>query len=83
LSKKKREKFITIFLKLFQKINEKGTFYILFYEAITTLMPLRRQRSRGSRFEASPMQIVCETLSQKYSTEKRAGGVADVMERLP
>jgi hypothetical protein len=30
-----------------------------------------------------PRQIVCETLSWKYSTQKRAGGVAEVVECLP
>jgi hypothetical protein len=31
---------------------------------------LRRQRSEGSRFEASPWQIVLETLSRKNLTQK-------------
>jgi hypothetical protein len=39
--------------------------------------------SGGSRFEVSPGQIVRETLSQKYPTQKRAGKVAQVVERLP
>jgi hypothetical protein len=37
---------------------------------------LRKQRSGGSQFKASPGQIVHETLSQKYPSLKRAGGVA-------
>jgi hypothetical protein len=40
----------------------------------------RRQRSGGLRFEVCPGQIVPETLSRKYSTQKRAGGV---VEHLP
>jgi hypothetical protein len=32
--------------------------------------------SGGLQFKASPRQIVHETLSQKYPTQKRAGGVA-------
>jgi hypothetical protein len=30
-----------------------------------------------------PGQIVCKTLSGKYSTQKRAGGVVQVVEQLP
>jgi hypothetical protein len=41
------------------------------------------QRSGGSRFEASLGQIVHETLSLKYLTQKRAGGVPQVVEYLP
>jgi hypothetical protein len=44
---------------------------------------LRRQRSGGSWFEASPGQIVLKTLFPKYPTQKRAGRVAQVVERLP
>jgi hypothetical protein len=35
-----------------------------------------RQRIRGSKFKASPGQIVCITLSGKYPSQKRVGGVA-------
>jgi hypothetical protein len=34
-------------------------------------------------FEASPKQIVLEALFRKYTTEKWAGGAAQVMEHLP
>jgi hypothetical protein len=37
---------------------------------------LRRQRSGGSRFKASPGKIVCRPLSQKIPSQKRAGGMA-------
>jgi hypothetical protein len=43
------------------------------------LMPiilLRRQRSGGLRFEASPGQIVHKTLSRKNPAQNRAGKVA-------
>jgi hypothetical protein len=40
------------------------------------------QRSGGSQIEASP-GIVRENLSQKYPTQKRAGGVTEVVEHLP
>jgi hypothetical protein len=33
--------------------------------------------------QSHPREIVCETLSQKYSTQKRADGVAQVVEYLP
>jgi hypothetical protein len=33
--------------------------------------------------QGPPRQIVQETLSQKYSTQKKAGGVAQVVECLP
>jgi hypothetical protein len=36
----------------------------------------RDQEDRGSK-------IICKTLSQKYPTQKRAGGVAQVVECLP
>jgi hypothetical protein len=36
----------------------------------------------GLWFEASPRQIVHETLSQKHSIQNRAGGVAQVVECL-
>jgi hypothetical protein len=38
---------------------------------------------RKIEVQGQPWQIVCETLSQKYPTQKRAGGVAQVLERLP
>jgi hypothetical protein len=44
---------------------------------------LGRQRSGGSRFEASLRKIVCETLSLKHSTQNRAGGLVQVVEHLP
>jgi hypothetical protein len=44
---------------------------------------LRRQRSGGLCFEASPGQIVCETLSQKNPSHKRTGGMTQLIERLP
>jgi hypothetical protein len=40
-------------------------------------------RSGGSRFQASPVQIICETLPQKLITKKGAGGVAQAVEKLP
>jgi hypothetical protein len=33
--------------------------------------------------QSQSRQIVCETLSQKNPSQKRAGGVAQVVERLP
>jgi hypothetical protein len=44
---------------------------------------LRRQRSERSRFKASPRQIVCEILVQKYPTQNRNGGLTKVVECLP
>jgi hypothetical protein len=41
------------------------------------------QRSGGLWFKVSPRQIVHETLSGKFSTQKRGGGVAQVVECLP
>jgi hypothetical protein len=38
---------------------------------------------KRSWFEASPDKIVCKTLSQKYPTQKRAGRVSQMVERLP
>jgi hypothetical protein len=38
-----------------------------------TCNPLRRERSGGSWFEASPRQIVHKTLFQKNLSQKRAG----------
>jgi hypothetical protein len=32
---------------------------------------------------SQPRQIVCKTLSQKHTTQKRASRVAEVVERLP
>jgi hypothetical protein len=36
-----------------------------------------------SRFKASPMQIVYETLSRKYPTQKSPDGMTQVVEYLP
>jgi hypothetical protein len=44
---------------------------------------LRRQRSERSRFKASPTQIVCEILVQKYPTQNRNGEITEVVECLP
>jgi hypothetical protein len=44
---------------------------------------LRRQRLERSWFEASPGQIVWETLSQKTPKQKRASRMAQVVEYLP
>jgi hypothetical protein len=41
-----------------------------------------RQRSGRSQFEASPGKIVLQTLSRKYPTQNRAGGVVQVLEHL-
>jgi hypothetical protein len=38
---------------------------------------------RRNAVRSQPGQIVHETLSQKYSTQKRAEGVAQVVEYLP
>jgi hypothetical protein len=44
---------------------------------------LRKQRSGGSWFKASPAKYFLRPpLSGKYSTQKRAGGVAHVVEHL-
>jgi hypothetical protein len=44
---------------------------------------LRRQRSGGPRFKASPGQIVQKTVFQKHPTQNRAGGVVQVVQGLP
>jgi hypothetical protein len=33
--------------------------------------------------QSQPQQIVCETLTQKYTIHQRAGGLAQVVELLP
>jgi hypothetical protein len=38
---------------------------------------LRRQRSETSRFKASPRQIVCEILVEKYPTQNRSGRMTE------
>jgi hypothetical protein len=43
----------------------------------------RDKGSGRSRCKATPRQIVQETLFQKYPTQNRTGGVAQVVEHLP
>jgi hypothetical protein len=38
---------------------------------------------RRIEVQSQPRQIVCETLSQKYLTQNRAGGMDQVVEHLP
>jgi hypothetical protein len=47
------------------------------------ILATQGQRSRGSWFQARLGQIVHETPSRKYPTEKRAGGVAQVVQCWP
>jgi hypothetical protein len=49
----------------------------------SVILATGRQRSGGSQLEACPGQIVPETLSPKYLTEKRAGRMAQVIDHLP
>jgi hypothetical protein len=46
------------------------------------ILAIRGAEIRRSEVQSQPRQIVCETLSQKYPTQKRAGGMAQVVEYL-
>jgi hypothetical protein len=50
-----------------------------------TLIILATQEAeiRKITVQGQARQIVCKTLSQKYSTQNRAGGVAQEVEQLP
>jgi hypothetical protein len=47
------------------------------------ILAISEAEIRKIEIQCQPGQIVLETLSQKYPTQKRAGGVAQVVECLP
>jgi hypothetical protein len=49
----------------FLKRKERGQFHT------SIILAIHGQRIRGSKFKASPGQIVCITLSGKYPSQKR------------
>jgi hypothetical protein len=47
------------------------------------ILAIQEEEIRRITAQGQPRQIVCKTLSPKYSTQKRTGRVTQVVEHLP